>query len=308
MRKLVWMILGLWLCGLSVVARADSYSLADGTSVSGDVVSFNDIGIIFRTADDTYSERISWTKFSQDGLKQLAANPKIKPFVEPFIEIPESELPHKPEVKVQDVSRLELPPEQSLFGALFSSSVGLVVLLLIYAANIYAGFEVAIFRGRPKVLAMGVAAVLPVLGPVIFLSLPTHMESAAPPVEEGSTAPAESEAHRFTMPGATPTPQQEEIQIAAASWQTPPAAQTFQRGQFTFNRRFFETKFPEFFGVIRRDADKDKVLTVKTLRGKYVVERIARIGADTVHLQIVKGGASHEEMVPFAEIQEIQLT
>jgi len=306
MRKLVWMILGLWLCGLAVVARADTYSLADGKSVSGDVVSFNDIGIIFRTADDTYSDRISWTKFSQDGLKQLAANPKIKPFVEPFIEIPESELSHKPEVKVQDVSRMELPPEQSLFGALFSSSVGLVVLLLIYAANIYAGFEVAIFRGRPKAVAMGVAAVLPVLGPVIFLSLPTHMEPAAPPVEE-TAAPAESEAHRFTMPGATLTPQQEETQIAAASWTAQPAAQIFQRGQFTFNRRFFETKFPGFFGVVRRGEDKDKVLTVKTLRGEFVVTRIARIGADTVHLQMVKGGASYEEMVPFTEIQEIQL-
>ena len=46
-------------------------------------------------------------------------------------------------MKVQEVSRLELPPKQSLFSALFSSSVGLVMLILIYAANIYAGYEIA---------------------------------------------------------------------------------------------------------------------------------------------------------------------
>lgn len=306
MRKLLWMILGLWLCGLPAVGRADTYSLADGTSVSGDVVSFNDIGIIFRTGEDKYSDRVSWTKFSQDGLKQLAENPKIKPFVEPFIEIPESELPHRPPVKIADMTqwRLELPPKSSLLGALFSSSVGLVALLLIYAANIYAGFEAAIFRGRPKFLAMGVAALLPVLGPVIFLSLPTYVEPVAA-WSEDAAASAAGEAQRFAMPGAALQP--EEIQVAAASSHAPPAAQIFQRGQFTFNRRFFETKFPGFFSVVRRDADKDKMLTVKTLRGTFVVQRITRINADAVHLQIVKGAASYEEMVPFAEIQEIQL-
>ena len=29
-----------------------------------------------------------------------------------------------------------------------------------------------------------------------------------------------------------------------------PPTVTYQRGQFTFNRRFFETKFPGFFGVV----------------------------------------------------------
>ena len=52
------------------------FRLADGTSLTGDIVSFDDIGVKFRLADGTYSERVSWTKFSQDGLKQLANNPK----------------------------------------------------------------------------------------------------------------------------------------------------------------------------------------------------------------------------------------
>jgi len=52
-------------------------------------------------------------------------NPKISPLVEPFIEIPLSERPQKPEVKINEVTRLEVPPKQSLLGALFSSSVGI---------------------------------------------------------------------------------------------------------------------------------------------------------------------------------------
>ena len=307
MRKLLWTISGLWLCGLLAAVHAATFSLADGTSLTGDIVQFNDVGIIFRTPDDKYTERMPWTKFSQDGLKQLsAADPKIEPLVEPFIEIPESERPPKPEIKVNDVTRLELPPKQSLIGALFSSSVGLVALLLIYAANIYAGFEAAIFRVRPIGLGMGVAAVLPVLGPVIILSLPTVVQAEAAPAE----SVIESEEQKFSVPG---TPTNEEITIAAASWQAPgaesgaPPAQVFQRGQFTFNRRFFETKFPGFFSVIRRDIDKDMVLVVKTMRGEFIVQRIVRIAQDDVHFQIAKGGASCEEMVPFAEIQEIQL-
>src|SRR5437773_1163142 len=88
---------------------------------------------------------------------------------------------------------------------------------------------------------------------------------------------------------------------------TLPATPTFQRGQFTFNRRFFETKFPGFFGVVRREADKDMVLAIKASRGKFVGNRITRIAANDLHLEIHKGHASEEVMIPFSEIQEIEL-
>ncbi|HTV75683.1 MAG TPA: hypothetical protein VMD57_01705 [Candidatus Baltobacteraceae bacterium] len=308
MRKLRWTIFGLWLCGL-LAARADTYPLADGTSLTGDIVKASDSGLMLHTPDDVYTN-VSWTKFSQDGLQQLSANPKIKPFVEPFIEIPESELPHKPEVVLQDVSRLEFPPKQSLFGALFSSSVGLIALLLIYAANIYAGFEVAITRSRPIALVMGVAAVLPILGPIIFLALPVRGESEAPLVEE-AVAPAESEPHKFAMPAAPP---QEEIHIVAGGFHGEPQpepkgsqAEIFQRGQFTFNRRFFETRFSGFFGIVRPEADQGKTLVVTTPGALLAVERISRIGVDDVHFEVVQGGERQEIMVPFADIQQIQL-
>jgi hypothetical protein len=320
-RRFLWTISGLWLCGLLAAAGAGSFPLADGTIVSGDIVSFNDNGILFRTGDDKYTDRLPWLKFSQDGLKQLAQNPKIVPFVEPFIVPPPVDRAHQTEVKVQDVPRLDRSSPASLFGGLFSSSVGLMMLLLIYAANIYAGYEIALFRGRSPGLVMGVAAALPIAGPVIFLSLPGLRTAAAP--EEQTTAetstetlaegaPVESGPHRFTVPGVKP---EEEIHIATGSWETGapptppdhPETEVFQRGQFMFNRRFFETKFSGFFGIVRREADKGKVLQVKTPRMLFVAERISRIAANEVHFEVLRGDSRQEVMVPFTEIQEIQL-
>jgi hypothetical protein len=298
-RKIFWTISGCWLCGLLVAAGADTFQLTDGTALAGDMVTFNDNGLTVRTADDNYTN-VMWTKLSQDALRQLSKNPKIKPLVDPFLEVPESERPQKPEIRIQDVTRLELPPNQSLLGALFSSPVGLLVLFVIYAANLYAGFEIAVVRGRPIALGMGVAAVLPILGPIIFLSLPRR-EEAAP-----ATVAAPAEAHSFTVPGQSDPAAG--IHIAEASWQKPalPEPQVFQRGQFTFNRRFFETKFSNFFGITRREADRDMVLIVKATSGLYVVQRISRIAANEAHFEVVQGATRREIMVPFADIQEIQ--
>src|SRR5208337_3423055 len=110
-----------------------------------------------------------------DALKQLSANPKIRALAEPFIETPPAERAKKGEVKVHEVSRLDLPPRSSLFGALFSSSVGLIALMLIYATNIFAAYEIAVCRARPMALVIGVSVVLPVLGPIIFLALPVRV-------------------------------------------------------------------------------------------------------------------------------------
>jgi hypothetical protein len=301
-RKILWTISGLWLCGLLLAVRADTFPLADGSSLAGDIIKFTESGITFRLTDETYTN-VLWTKFSQDGLKQLAQNPKIKPLVEPFIEIPAAELPRKAEVQIQPVQRLDLPPKPSLIGGLFTSSAGLFVLFLIYAANLYAGFEVAVCRGKPIPVVMGVAAVLPVAGPIIFLSLP----APAAPVADETPVEATDQAG-FTVPGNEQKP--EEIHIVAASWQpgttkTPP--QIFQRGQFTFNRRFFETRFPGFFGSVRRDEDRDKELILRATKGEFIVERIASVATNDISFETLQGGAKQAVSLPFGDIQEIQL-
>ncbi len=304
-QKIFRTILGFWFCGLLIAARADTIPLADGTSLTGDIISFNDAGVIFRLADNKYSDRIAWTKFSQDGLKQLANNPKISPLVEPFIEIPLSERPQKPEVKIHEVTRLEVPPKQSLLGALFSSSVGIFALLLIYGANIYAGYEIAVVRARPKGLVMGVAAVLPIVGPIIFLAMPMQVEAI--PAEDL----VEPDAASFAVPGQS-APTQEEIQITAVTAGSRPdagkaAGQVFKRGQFTFNRRFIESKFAGYLGEVRSAADANTTLIVKTTSAQTIVERIVSIAASEMQVEVALGEIRQEVTILFADIQEIQI-
>jgi len=310
-RRILWIILGCWLSGLCVAAAADSFALTDGTSLTGDVISYNDNGVVFRLDVDKYSERVPWTKFSQEALQQLSKNPKIRLLAEPFIETPPVQRTKKVVVKnVNEVSRLQLPPRPSLVGALFSSPIGLVSLMLIYAANIFAGYEIAVVRARPLAMVMGLAVVLPILGPLIFLVLPVPQETAEPAAMQPMTA-----SQTFAVPTST-QPAASGIHIVEASWQGKAAAapaaspnepQVFQRGQFTFNRRFFETKFSGFFPIIRRETEKNLVLTVKTGRANFIVERITRITTNEMHVETSTGGNKQEVMIPFAEVVEVQL-
>ena len=310
MRKILGIAFGFWLGGVLLAAGADTFQLSDGSSVSGDVVKYDDTGVFIRTPDDAYTN-VSWTAFSQDALKQLAQNPKMRPYANPFILPPSRQGPSET-ITIQPVSRIEEPPKTALLTALFSSSVGLLVMFLIYGANLYAAMEIAIFRSRPIGMVMGVAAVLPILGPVIFLSLPTVGVPEAAPAEQAEAAPQPAAQPRITPAALVPPPAG--IHLAASSRHSDSATgegkvapQVFQRGQYTFNRRFFETKFPAFFSHVRREAEKEMVLLIKTPRGQYEVDRISRIAANDIHFEVAHGAARQEVMVPFGEIQEIQL-
>jgi hypothetical protein len=313
-----------WLvCGLSAgLVRADTFKLTSGEIVAGDllVASANDAGAQLKVGEGEY-KRYSWANFSQEDLKKFARNPKLHPFVEPFIEISPEEKIKKTEVTIKLPSRLERPPPRSLFSALLSSGPGFLIFLLLYAANIYAAYEVSIFRAQPAALVCGVSAVLPLAGPIIFLSMPTRMLPAQQTWEPAPSAGPEAgaDAAPDAAPGAAAVnPMQAEgaahptgLKLAHFEMEKEesglPATTTFQRGQFTFNRRFFETKFPGFFGVVRRDADRDMVLVVKSARGEYIGQRITRIAANDLHLQVMRGHASEEVMIPFQEVQEVQL-
>jgi hypothetical protein len=86
-----------------------------------------------------------------------------------------------------------------------------------------------------------------------------------------------------------------------------PEPVVFQRGEFSFNRRFFETKFAGFFRVVPSEAEKDLVLVITASRGQFVGRRIMRITPNELYLQVVKNNVSAEEMIPFAEISEVQI-
>jgi hypothetical protein len=221
---------------------------------------------------------------------------------------------------------------------MFTAPLGIFLILVLYGANIYAGYEVAIFRGHSVPKVCGAAALVPLAGPLVFLAMKTKMPEEQQAAEQAAagTAPAGAAGAPNTPSRATAAPA-----ASASSAQDRPAAPegddddnpmhatgaapsslhisheepakpkhppatTYQRGQFTFNRRFFETRFPGMFGVVKRDADKDMVLIIKAARGEFTGTRISRIAASDLHLQVEKGGASEEVLIPFTEIQEIR--
>jgi hypothetical protein len=299
--------LGLLLAGAS---RAETFPLEGGASISGELIFPATVeGLNFKIAPGKY-QRVPWTNFTQTALQELAKNPKLTQFVEAFIEVLDEERVKKTEVPIKDPERLKRPEKSSLLSALFSSSVGLVCLLLIYAANIYAGFEIAIFRAYPPAMVCGLAAVVPVISPIVFLCLPTRMkiseEELAP--ETAATPEASPDAAPVADTGA-PATGGLSLAHATAAEAPPelPQTQVFKRGQFTFNRRFIETKFSGFFGIIRRDAEKNMVLVIKTARGEHIATRITRITGNEMHVEVRKGAASQEIQISFAEIQEVQL-
>jgi hypothetical protein len=318
---IVALLLG-WL--LAGAAYAETFKLANGDTMTGELLtgSENDVGVQIKVGEGKY-ERVPWASFSQEDLKRFAKVQKLEPLVEPFIEITQEEKIKKTEVNIKQPPRLERPAPHSLVGALFSSGLGLFVVLLLYAANIYAAYEVSIFRARPTVIVCGVSALLPLIGPIIFLCLPTQIgpaEETWTPASEAAPQGAVADAVNpmqaagaehptgLRLAGSAPSDDAKAGQPEGGE-QKPaiPPTVTYQRGQFTFNRRFIETKFPGFFGVVRRDADRDMVLVIKSSRGDYFGQRISRIAANDLHLQVQRGHASEEVMIPFVEIKEIRL-
>jgi hypothetical protein len=309
---------------LAGVAYAETFKLANGETITGELLtdSIKDTGVQIKVGEGKY-EKVPWANFSQEDLKKFAKVQKLEPLVTPFIEETPEEKIKKTEPNLKQPPRLERPAPQSLIGAFFSSGLGLLILLVLYAANIFAGYEVSIYRARPTAMVCGVSAVLPLIGPIIFLCLPTLMppapENWEPTPEAAAESPAASAVNPMQAEGVEhPAGLKLETSEPASGVKVGhfeggeekpaiPATVTFQRGQFTFNRRFLETKFAGFFSVVRRDADRDMVLVIKSTRGEYLGQRISRIAANDLHLQVQHGAVSEEVMIPFVEIQEIKL-
>jgi len=304
---------------MTITAGAESYKLTNGETVNGEVLptSANDQGVQVKIGEGQY-QRVPWGNFSQEDLRNFGKNERMQSFVEPFIEITQAERAKKTEVTLKQPPRLERPARQSLFGAFFSSGLGVFLMLLLYSANIYAGYEVAIFRAQQPIMVCGLSAI-PLLGlaaPIVFLALPTNVsKTAEQTVQEqvqaapqGAAAAPRDETNPMLATGAEHPAGLRLAKSETAHVQSKPTLPetiTYQRGQFTFNRRFFETKFPGFFGVVRRETDRDMMLLIKTTRGEYAGQRISRIAANDLHLEVQRGSANEEVLIPFTEIQQI---
>jgi len=303
----------LWLAAGAATLHADSFGLTDGTTVTGDLLSADERGVMFKLPSGETSERVPWIKFSQEALKTMQKVPKAARYLEPFLDVDVSKKAQKRDVLIHEWEKPSRQAAASFLGGFFGTGFGMLVLFLAYAASLYAAYEIAIVRAYPWPLVCGVAAVFPLLGPVVFLCLPTRVVSHADEsggdwksyeAEEAAAAAAAVAATEGGAEGGG-------LQIAAAT--AAPAApamhptERYPRGQFTFNRRFFETKFPSWFSVVRRDSDKELCILFKTARGNYTCTRFSRITANDLTLHVPEGTSARDVVVPFQEVQEVIL-
>jgi hypothetical protein len=305
----------LWLAG---TAWTEEYKLADGSTIDGAISSLDDSGVVFRLrVTGTFSQRIPWSRFSQDALNTMSSDPRAMPFVEPFIELPPEAKPKPKPIVIKDVAKVERPVGRPSFFTSFTTPLGLVILGLVYLANLMAGYEVAHYRNRPVAAVCGVSALLPLAGPLIFLASPSvEMESspmegsdeAGPGVAAGGAKGTTS--RRLT--GKAVAPAGGGLKVAATEGEKGPSVtkgqpKIYSRGEHTINRRFIETQFSGFFRVVPTAAERDLVVVFKTAKEEYVAKRISRISSNEVFIQLLSGGGTKEQSVPFAEIAQIQI-
>jgi hypothetical protein len=302
-------ILCLWIALLCQGAAAGSYALTDGSSVSGDPIIYDFTGVKLRTGTDTYSDRIPWGKFTDQALRQLrddAKNPQDKAIVAPMIlSYAPAEKPALPEITVTAIQTPPHPSGRPGVWAIFASPLGWVMLLILYGANLLAAYEVALYRNQPVQTVCGLAAIpfLGVASPIIFLALPSR---PLPEEEAPATGDGENPAAYTPPPVAHDEPGT--LDSSGAPVQSDlPAPVVFRRGDYSFNRRFFETKLAGFFRVVLSAEDQDRRIHIKAVRGEFVGKRISRITPTELYLEVFKEHATADEMIPFVEILEVQI-
>ena len=313
--------------------KRGKFKFKDGTEISGEVIGPRQDGVSFRYDDGdkkgSYSPKYKWEQFSQETLKDFRQDNRVKQFVGLLIELEPDELKaaHEEAVPVRPPTPpLEIKPVPNMgreftgastMGALFSGS-GLIVLLFLYLANLFAAFEVAYFRNYHFSIVCGASAVVPFLGPVIFLCLPTrkdpNAESNEPLAGDTSATEGSDHHHAATEDGASGAEEGADHSAApvayveAAAPVSLPATQVFKRGDVVINRRFIETKFAPFFRVILGDKEKDLRVVVKASKGEFIGNRISKVTQTDMTLQITdENGTSTEETFPITDLFELQI-
>lgn len=287
---------------------AAEFKMSDGSMISGELVAPNDDGSVIRRTSGGLTSRMSWDKFSQETLRDLAKDPKLKEVVEAFIDLPESADPAaQAEIVVkQPPGKIARPTKRPGFFSALTTPAGGFILLIIFLANLYAAYEVSVFRNYPVAAVMGTSVILPVLGPILFLFMPTRVNEDVEveaqfeaPQEVANTGAQELAAAGLAGSGLS-------LSAGAKHGGAPAAAQavSYKRGEVEFSRTFFEKTFPLFFRLTRTDADKDSTLSIRSSKGEVVATRISRISANEIGLMTQQG---REVQLRFADITEVHL-
>lgn len=296
---LSWVLFSL----LFVSGWAEEFELFDGTIYRGQLVAADEEGFVVRQDNGSFSPRTDWAKLTDESLSRLANDERARPFVEIFIAPPEPvERPAARPIRTNPQPRAERPDDvgKGWLKALTTPG-GLFLLGVLFLVNLFVGYQVALFKWQPTPLVCGLSAVLPVIGPIIFLVMPKNV----PEEEVSATEEAVAQAVLNVADSGPSMVQQMGLRTGSKKGgEDSEYPKVFKRGEFTFNRRFFETQFPTFFRVVTSEADKNLVLELDCARGIVLANRISRISQNEVHVKTTSGD---ERPIEFAGINQVTL-
>src|SRR5689334_20357994 len=158
MRLLVWIVV----CSSCAVLWAGEYHLTNDDVIRGEPVAFDDDGMVVRLDIGGFSPRIGWSKLTQESLQELSKNPQAAKFAEPFIDTPPpaKSVKQKKDIVIKPVPRVERIAKPNFFAS-FATPAGAGLLLVLFLANLYAAYEIAVFRQRPPLLVCGLSILFP---------------------------------------------------------------------------------------------------------------------------------------------------
>lgn len=299
---------------LAPAIKAEVFTLENGNTFEGTMAALDEDGFVVALKIGEFSKRTELVYLSQETLRTLAEDPKYSQFVTPFIDLPEEDM-KPPEIIVRQPERLTLTEEPGSFLSSFSTPIGILFIIACYFGNLLAAFEVAAYRGRPAALVCGLSVILPIVTPIIFISLPAAEGSYADQGEEDQFVEENVEATPSTPPpppsaGAPGVPAMGQSKLGLKKSAGPAeaagsAAKVYTKSDTDFNRHFFETTFSEFFRVVPSPAIKDMVLEFRGTKKEYIAKRVTRISSNELHVQLLDG--KNEMSISFGEIVQVKL-
>lgn len=299
----------------------DQVRLVDGSTIGGEILDPIDEGIIVKLATGGgLSRRIHWSEMDIPTLESFNKFPRTSQFVRDYIP---KERAQAKEIYLQSLPEVARPNAgRGFLASVFMTPIGIGFLILLYVSNIWAGMEVAIFRGHPVPLVAGASAIMPVISPLIFYFIPTESNYSEEYIAhddadfietQGTPNPVQGSAIGTGAPKGFTMPEPTGGGLSLSGGKKPDASaptgelevgqrRVFKRGEAEINRSFIEQNFVPFFRTVISGPEKDQLLEFKTPKSTVIGKRISRMSSNEVYV-VTQTGA--EQGVRIAEIIEI---
>ena len=205
---------------------------------------------------------------------------------------------------------------------------GIFLALLVMGLSGYAGYEIARFKNRPVKLVCVLSAVLPVLGPVVFLVMSPQQATGAAQFASsdvpgsvdlpGTTPPTPLPAVRslkyeddpdspYANLAEGPVDETQFVDESAADGAPVPVAKSLEHyhsSGYEFTPAFFSEYFAQFVGA---KVATNEALILRTNANEYSVRYISVVDATGLQFIFASQGQWVEEFLAYTDITEVEV-